>query len=83
MSPLELINLLDKGHYVGLALGGVLLLIAYFVFSCVTSVYTLNKFKDDNTTIYNMNMANAVIAGLFSVGLLLGLGRVIGLSYFN
>jgi hypothetical protein len=70
-------------NYFWLALLGVALLFAYFVFSCVTSVYTLNKFKDEDTTIYNMNMANAVIAGLFSVGLLLGLGRIIGLSYFN
>lgn len=83
MSPLELINLLDKGHYVGLALGGVLLLIAYFVFSCVTSVYTLNKFKDEDRTIYNMNIANACIAGLFSVGLLYSLGRSIRSIYFN
>jgi hypothetical protein len=69
--------------YFWLVLLGVALLFAYFVFSCVTSVYTLNKFKDEDTTIYNMNIANAVIAGLFSVGLLLGLGRIIGLTYFN
>ena len=79
----DLYKSLGLQNYFWLALLGVALLFAYFVFSCVTSVYTLNKFKDDNTTIYNMNMANAVIAGLFSVGLLLGLGRIIGLSYFN
>ena len=70
-------------NYFWLALLGLVLLFAYFVFSCVTSVYTLNKFKDEDTTIYNMNIANAVIAGLFSVGLLLGFGRVVGLIYFN
>jgi len=79
----DLYKSLGLQNYFWLALLGVALLFAYFVFSCATSVYTLNKFKDEDTTIYNMNMANAVIAGLFSVGLLLGLGRVIGLSYFN
>ena len=70
-------------NYFWLALSGLVLLFAYFVFSCATSIYTLKKFKDENTIMYNMNMANAVIAGLFSVGLLLGLGRVISLTYFN
>jgi cytochrome c biogenesis factor len=75
MSLLELIKLLDIGRYVGLALGGFILLCVPFVFSFITSVYTLKRCKDEDTTIYNMNIANAVIAGLFSVILLLGLIR--------